>query len=173
MGQSNEIYHRKLGKLISEQGRFIGYVFLVLGVALVFFLSLISIPVLLFALVVLINEKGVKIDFKTGIYKEYKSYLGIETGQWRATPAFKFVSIFRAISKTRLEARSSLGVTYSDYIYKLKLVDPKSKEGVLVFSSPDKALALNDAKYLSEKFGLEIIDNSNPAVKTNTSERRR
>ena|ERR1700746_3291240 len=173
MSDKQEIYHRKLGKLISEQGRFIGYIFLLLGIAALCFLNLIAIPILLFALIVLVNNKGVKIDFKTGIYKEYKSVLWIELGSWKILPMFKHISIFRTISKTTLEANTALTIAHKDYIYKLKLVDPKLKEGVVVFSTLDKNLAIRDAKYLSEKLGIDIIDNSIPNTKTNTAARRR
>jgi hypothetical protein len=166
MNDKQEIYHRKLGKLISEQGRFIGYLFLLLGIAAACFLSFVAIPILLFAGIVLVNNKGVKIDFKTGVYKEYKSVLWIETGTWKVLPMFKYISIFRTISKTTLEANTALTIAHKDYIYKLKLVDPKLKEGVLVFSTLDKNLAIKDAEYLSAKLGIAVMDNSVPIAKT-------
>jgi hypothetical protein len=173
MNETQEIYQRKLGNLISEQGRFIGYIFLVLGIALIAFLSFVAVPVLLFAGFVLVNKKGVKIDFNKAAYKEYKSVLWIETGTWKALPAFKYISVFRIISKTTLEANTALTIAHKDYIYKLKLVDPAMKEGILVFSSMDKNLAMKDAQYLSTKLGLEIIDNSVPIAKTTASASRR
>jgi hypothetical protein len=173
MSDREEIYSQKLGNLVSDQGRFIGYVFLVLGAALLCFMSLAFIPVLTFAGFVLVNSKGVKINFKSGVYKEYRSWMGIETGSWKVMPAFSHVSVFRTVMKTRLEGRSGVGVNFSDYVYKLKLVDPKMKEGVLVFSSSDKDLALKKAEFLSGKLNITISDNSNPPVKTAASATRR
>jgi hypothetical protein len=172
MEVGDDVYVQKLGNLVSEQARFIGYVFLVLGAGIVYFAPIISVPVLIFSAFVLINGAGVKIDFQKSQYKEYRSWIGIETGSWKAIPAFTHISVFRTVMKSRLESRGGLGVDYSDYVYKVKLVDSKSKEGLLVFSSLEKKMVLKKADYFSAKLGIPVSDNSNPPAKSSALRRR-
>lgn len=152
----SHIYTKQSGRFVLPQFQILGVILLIVGIALAYQLNPWSILILLIGTPLSSLATGVQINFRKKIYRTYIRILGFKYGKWVTIPAIDYVTVFVGhYSQDMGVASISKTDNYSDF--KINLIVSKTQR----FDAggfAKKSEAFEKAKFISNKFGVRLLD---------------
>ncbi len=144
------------GSYFSVQFKILGASFLIAAFKFLLEFHFAGLIFLFSALIFFFAQKGISISFSAENYRNIFQMFGKKWGKWQALPTIEYVSIFTA--KKFLTANiGTQSNTASFSEIEVNLCYNKNKK-LNVFITDKYDLALEKAKYFSEKFKIDIYD---------------
>ena len=170
-----EVIDYNTGKVFPRPLVFAGYVCLV--TALYFMYNRIINPIESIGLLFIggfasFTSAGVQIDIVNKKYREYSSYFGLERGQWKSFETYTDIAVLGTREIQTSYSLTNVEMTERQKYFDICLLDKTHRDKLKIKRFIDKEQAIQDAKDLSEKLGVQFTT-YNPQISSTTRARRR
>jgi hypothetical protein len=115
---------------------------------------------------------GSQIDFQNKKYREYTSYYGIKTGEWKSLDKLPYISILGSRSGFTVYSQSNRSTTDMDDYFDVCLLSNNHRIKFVVQKYESKDQATQLAETFAVKLDIPITKYS-PAISEKTQSRRR
>ena len=166
------IIDQNLGKVFSPIAVFFGYFFLIFGIILLYSNILLGLLLILFGGCVSLTRTGIEFDIAGQKFKEYTNIFYVKIGSWQPLDNYVFLTVLKSKITYKSHSRSNVSMTTSSEIYfDLFILTKSHRKKIRIGRHESKEEALIDARILSEKLGMQLVD-YNPEVSAATKARR-
>ncbi len=151
-------------QIIETQPRAGSLVTVLLGVVLVIWLTsnyLLGIFIAIMGLAITFMPRGFLIDKENNKIKKVYYFLGIPIGEWREMPNIQYVSLLRAIQKSRRRqnpAPAFASRASNHYVYQVNLIIKEDRMKALRLISTTREHAIKEGLKLGEYLDVKVFD---------------
>lgn len=162
---------KKLGKAFVPPLRFIGFVFMLTGIALLLMMSFAGIILISIGLFLSFAINGVELELKDRSYCAYTSIFGNKFGKSRSLSAYLDIAVLSATRGYRVYSRGQRTLNDSEKSYDVCLLSHDHRRKLIIDRFSLKEDAIKEAKILAKQ--LDVKFTAYLPKLSNNSRRRR
>ncbi len=155
------IKDNRLHYTFSPSGRFAGWIFMLMGMAVIINLEWWGILLLLFGAFFALTRTGVIINFDHARIREYSVLFGFKFGQWKKLGQYEIVRIYSRKKSYITYSWSNRQHQHIENVFEIELLKKYREKGLVI----DKSYSLDEAREKAEKY-QKLLKKINQDVST-------
>lgn len=173
-GESFPVFKSRVGGAFATPAMYVSPVCMGLGFVLLM-ASLWGLALFLIGALGLTASSWVAIDPVNKRIREYSQWFGLKSGDWKALPPVRCVTIVRIKTSKEVPGPRMLWpmLTIEDHLYKVQLIEKEKRKSWPVSKLKNKEDAFRKAKQIADLLQLELFDYTESGNIPSKSGRRR
>lgn len=168
-----KILSHSFGKSFPSSFVFTGYVFILVGIIIVFNNPIIGVITAMIGTFIGFTTSGIQIDLERKNYKKYDSLFGFKRGKWESMQAYKSITLLKYKEESATLSRSNRrALTSSDIFFDICLLNENHRKKLPIKRLKNKEEAIEDLNKLSELLDFSISEYK-PQISPKSSARRK
>jgi hypothetical protein len=154
----SRILNYRASTVHSSSAVFIGYLFIIIGIAYPLFFG--TYGALIFVLIgvfLTFSFYGVLFNRDQNTFKQYASYFGIKTGDWKKLESMPDIALLQSNESTTTYSSSLMSYDKKDHFFKVFLLSKNHRIKILVKKTHDRDAAKEVIEELKELFDLNYV----------------
>jgi len=160
------ILTHSFGKSFPASFVFTGYVFLAVGIIVMFNAPIVGIIVALIGAIIAFVKSGVQINLSDRSYRNYDSFFGIMRGKWQSFDKYSFITLMKMKESSATLSRSNRrAVTSSDILFDICLLNENHSKKLSIKRLKNEKSGLDSLEELSQQLKLPKAEYKPPMSK--------
>jgi hypothetical protein len=150
------IYKGRSESYFPPQFRYVGFALVIAGVIMLLSMNLFGIGFILIGPMLFLLKTGIRINFSTRCFQEYRGVFNLYYGKWIVLPEIEYVSVYKE-TLPHGSGGQTIDADDSNTHYYTDLIFPEPNR-LRVISFPDKTAAMAVGKLLAENLQSRLLD---------------